>query len=171
MSLEIERKFLLKSLPKKEPNEKIDIFQWYLKNQIGVWERARSCYSDVKGSYFVHTIKKSIDVGVNDEQEKSMTQKEFNQFVEDCKIGQSRYISKRRFVYEDGELKWEVDLFTGGHHLIVAEIEIPTVDFEFELPKFITDNLIMEVTGFKQFSNRNLSNKYNKKLKSVTTIL
>jgi CYTH domain-containing protein len=171
MSLEIERKFLLKSLPSKEPVEKIDIHQWYLKNSDGVWERARSCYSDINGAYFVHTIKKSIDVGINDEQEKYMGQKEFNQFVEDCKLNHSRYISKRRFIYFDGDLKWEVDLFTGGHHLIVAELEIPTIDFQFDLPKFISDKLIMEVTGFKQFSNRNLSNKLNKKSKSIPTIL
>jgi CYTH domain-containing protein len=171
MGLEIERKFLLKSLPNREPVEKIDIFQWYLKNSDNVWERARCCYSDVRGSFFVHTIKKSIDVGVNDEQEKLLSQQQYNQFVDDCKISQSRFITKTRYIYDYEDLFWEVDFFTGGHNLIIAEIEIPTIDFNFEIPKFINDKLIMEVTGFKQFSNRSLSNKYTKKSKLNQVVL
>ena len=60
MNIEIERKFLLKAIPNKKPIEKIEIFQWYLKNSEGIWERARSCYSNINGFYFTHTIKKSI---------------------------------------------------------------------------------------------------------------
>jgi CYTH domain-containing protein len=42
--------------------------------------------------------------------------------------------------------------------LIVAEIEIPTIDYTVEMPDFIKDKLLIEVTGLKQFSNKNLSN-------------
>ena len=73
MNIEIERKFLLKAIPNKEPLETIEIFQWYLKNEAGIWERARSCYSDVRGFYFVHTIKKNIAPGINEEDEKDIT--------------------------------------------------------------------------------------------------
>ena len=172
MNIEIERKYLLKAIPNKEPIEIIEIFQWYLKNSEGIWERARSCYSDQKGFYFVHTIKKNIAPGINEEDEKVITPEEFNEFVEKCKVSQSRYISKERLIYPDGDLKWEVDVFNNGHHLIVAEIEVPSMEFEVKIPKFINDKLLMEVTGMKQFGNRNLSNKYVTKsqaIKSQTT--
>jgi len=163
MNIEIERKFLLKAIPSKSPAETIQILQWYLKNSDGIWERARSCYSEVKGFYFVHTIKKNIAPGINEEDEKLITSDEFNQFVERCKSSQSKYISKERLVYPDGDLKWEVDVFNNGHHLIVAEIEIPSIDYDVQIPKFISDKLLMEVTGMKQFGNRNLSNKHVRK--------
>jgi CYTH domain-containing protein len=41
----------------------------------------------------------------------------------------------------------------------VAEIEIPTKNHKVNIPNFIADKLLLEVTGLKQFSNRNLSNK------------
>lgn len=166
MNIEIERKFLLKAIPDKEPDEVIEIFQWYLKNKDGIWERARSCYSDVKGFYFIHTIKKNISPGVNEEDEKQITSEEFNKFVEKCKQGQSKYISKERLVYKDKKtnLKWEVDVFNNGHHLIVAEIEIPKIDYEIVFPNFIKDKLLIEVTELKQFGNRNLSNRYIRKI-------
>jgi CYTH domain-containing protein len=94
------------------------------------------------------------------EDEKLITSEEFNEFVNRCKTSQSRYISKERLVYKVGDLKWEVDIFNNGHHLIVAEIEIPTEDYDVNIPDFIKDKLLLEVTGMKQFSNRNLSNKF-----------
>ena len=96
-----------------------------------------------------------------------ITPEEFNQFVEQCKVSQSKYISKERLIYPDGDLKWEVDVFNNGHHLIVAEIEVPSMEFEVKIPKFINDKLLMEVTGMKQFSNRNLSNKYVNKNQTI----
>jgi len=57
------------------------------------------------------------------------------------------------------ELYWEVDRFDSGHHLIVAEIEIPKKSFKIKMPDFIREKFLIEVTGIKEFSNRNLSNK------------
>lgn len=170
MKIEIERKFLLKAIPEKQPSEIIEIFQWYCKNEQGVWERARSCYSDEKGFYFNHTIKKNISPGVNEEDERLITSDEFNQFVGKCKLSdESRYISKERLVFKQNDLKWEVDVFNNGHHLIVAEIELPNIDHKIDMPKFIKDKLLMEVTGLKQFGNKNLSNKYDKKSAKLIT--
>ena len=50
-----------------------------------------------------------------------------------------------------------VDKFDG--HLIIAEIEIPEQDYEVVIPDYIKKRVIIEVTGIKQFSNKNLSNK------------
>lgn len=160
MKIEIERKFLLKSIPEEIPSEVIKIEQWYQKRN-GVWERVRKCDSSSNGVYFVHTIKKTISKGVNMEDEKMIEEEEYNSFVSSCAISsnESRFITKERWVYPQGDLKWEVDIFHSGHHLVVAEIEIPTKTFKFEIPNFIGSKLLLEVTGMKQFSNKNLSNK------------
>ena len=47
-NLEIERKFLLKSLPKIEPTDSIKIEQLYLKRG-NIWERLRSWESTTTG--------------------------------------------------------------------------------------------------------------------------
>lgn len=162
MKLEIERKFLLKAMPDIPVTEVVKIDQYYFKNKDGVWERARSWDSNVNGKKYIHTIKKSVSKGVNLEDEKYLTEEEFKKFVKKCKSGsvESRFISKERWIYPvDGGLYWEVDMFNSGHHLIVAEIEIPTKNYKITIPDFITEKLLLEVTGLKQFSNKNLSNK------------
>jgi CYTH domain-containing protein len=161
MKIEIERKFLLKSIPENTPDEIIKIEQWYWKNSQGIWERARQCISDKNQTYYVHTIKKTVSKGVNMEDEKNITLEEFNLFLDRCKTpGQeSRFISKERWLYPVGDLKWEVDIFHSGHHLVVAEIEIPRKNYKITIPDFIKEKLLLEVTGLKQFSNKNLSNK------------
>jgi CYTH domain-containing protein len=161
MKLEIERKFLLKAMPDKAPSEIVKIDQWYWKNSKGVWERARSWDSNINGVSWIHTIKKSVAKGINIEDEHNLTKEEYEFFTKGCNTPgeDSKFISKERWIYPDGDLKWEVDMFNSGHHLIVAEIEIPKKSFKVNIPDFIKDKLLMEVTDFKQFSNRSLSNK------------
>ena len=161
MKLEIERKFLLKAMPDKAPSEVVKIDQWYWKNPNGVWERARSWDSNINGISWIHTIKKSVSKGINLEDEKFLTKEEYDFFIGRCSLfgEEAKFISKERWIYPDGDLKWEVDMFNNGHHLIVAEIEIPKKSFKVNIPSFIKDKLLMEVTEFKQFSNRSLSNK------------
>jgi len=155
MNLEIERKFLLKSIPDIDPIEVIKIEQWYFKRS-GIWQRVRKCVSNKRGEYYIHTIKRSISKGVNMEDEKIITKDEFNEFIQSKNM---RYISKDRLVYTHMDnLVWEVDVFNSGHHLIVAEIEIPKKSYKVKIPKFIKDRLLLEVTGLRQFSNKNLSN-------------
>lgn len=163
MKLEIERKFLLKAMPDIKPVEVIKIDQFYLKNSKGTWERARSWDSNINGMKYIHTIKKSVSKGVNLEDEHFMNEDEFTLFRQECLNSKdSKFISKERWIYPDGDLKWEVDMFNSGHHLIIAEIEIPTKNHKIVIPNFIADKLLLEVTEFKQFSNRSLSNKINK---------
>ena len=164
--IEIERKFLLKGIPDKKANEIIKISQWYLKNEDGIWERARSWTSNINGKKWIHTIKTRVSEMSNMEEEKEITENEFNLFRRRChsKKNQGRAINKERRIYVDGDLKWEVDIFKSGCQLVIAEIEIPTEDFEIILPDFIDKKNLMEVTGLKQFSNRSLANKVKVKL-------
>jgi len=158
--IEIERKFLLKAVPDLKPTEVIKIKQWYLKVE-GIWERARSMESSIYGIKWVHTIKTRISDISNLEEEWDMTKKEFDDFVKRCKSSKqnARYITKERRIYPDGDRKWEVDVFSQKCHIIVAEVEIPSEDYELEIPEFIQKKNLLEVTGLKQFSNRSLSNR------------
>jgi CYTH domain-containing protein len=93
------------------------------------------------------------------EDEYEMGKDEFLMFRERCLQDtlNSKYITKDRYIYKDGDLKWEVDLFENDYKLIVAEIEIPKRTYKLIIPDFIKEVLLMEVTGLKQFSNRSLS--------------
>jgi CYTH domain-containing protein len=159
MKIEIERRFLLKSLPDAKPIEIIKIKQWYLKID-GVWERIRIEHSNINGKKIIHTVKTKISVMSNMEEEKLISKKEFDKFIKLSKSDKSsKFISKKRFIYSDGKHKWEVDFFDQKCHIIIAEVELPKEDYLLNLPIFIQKKLLMEVTGFKQFSSRNLSNK------------
>jgi CYTH domain-containing protein len=164
MKLEIERKFIVKSLPKIKEDDVHQIEQYYFKNEKGVWERARTYHSDKTGDMYIHTVKKSVSKGVNMEDEYEMTKEQFESFRKKCMSPgiESKHISKERWIYKDGDLKWEVDKFNSGYHLIIAEIEIPNKKYDLKIPKFIEDIMLLEVTGLKQFSNRALSLKIEK---------
>lgn len=164
-TIEIERKFLLKSLPKISHDDKYEIEQYYLKNELGIWERARTYHSEKSGDCYIHTTKKLISKGVNMEDEYHLTKEEFEDFKKRClAIGSdSKHISKERWIYKYGDsLKWEVDEFKSGYKLIIAEIELPTLNYKLTIPKYIKNVMLMEVTGMKQFNNRSLSIKINK---------
>lgn len=93
------------------------------------------------------------------EDEFEMTKDEFEKFKDMClsKKFDSRHISKERWIYKYGDLKWEVDKFNSGYNLIIAEIELPTKKYRISFPDYINDVKLLEVTGLKQFSNRALS--------------
>ena len=158
MTIEIERKFLVKSLPKRDPDSIYDIKQYYSKNEWGIWERARTYHSEQKGERYIHTIKKNLSKGVNIEDEKEISQSEYQDFINNCMTkSDSRWIEKFRYEYIDNDLKWEVDVFGFDYKLIIAEVELPTKNFDLKIPKFMEDIILLEVTGMKQFNNRSLS--------------
>ncbi len=158
--LEIERKFLVRSLPSRKPSSVIHIDQYYWKNPKGVWERVRTWYSTDGSKRWIHTIKKYVSKGVNMEYEKDITEIEFNAFVRKCsKTGEcGKFISKTRHIYVDSnKMKWEVDVFNTGATIIMAEVELPKKNFKVKIPKFMKDIILLEVTELKNFSNRNLA--------------
>jgi adenylate cyclase len=62
-------------------------------------------------------------------------------------------IEKTRYYVPHAGMVWEIDEFHAPRPgLIVAEIEIPSVDFEIERPDWVGD----EVTGNPKFYNHNM---------------
>ena len=165
MKYEIERRFLLKAIPDVVVEETILIEQFYLKNK-DIWERVRFCESNKRGIFYLHTVKTFVSKSVNLEKEKTISEKEFLEFKNNCFTKtDSRFIKKQRNIISYEDLKWEVDIFENGYKLIIAEIEIPKKNYPLVIPDYINDVLLMEVTGIKNFSNKSLSLKISEKNK------
>ncbi len=63
-------------------------------------------------------------------------------------------VVKQRHIIVIGENKWEVDFFLEENEgLIVAELELPSVDAEVELPEWVGE----EVTNDKRYLNNYLA--------------
>ena len=62
-------------------------------------------------------------------------------------------IEKKRYIVNYNDNKWEIDVFNGElDGLIVAEIEIPTSNYKYDIPPFIGRN----VTNDSRYYNANL---------------
>ena len=156
MALEIERKFLLKNLPILPDNkwDKIlNIEQSYFTDAEGKISRIRIQTHENEIRFFL-TQKELISHGVFEERESDITQKEYFEYYPKFERG----LRKIRYVKNFGSnLKWEIDVYLTVK-LVTAEIELPKIDYEFEFPDYIKENIIMEVTGMNEFSNFSLSN-------------
>lgn len=158
--LEIERKYLLKRLPIEPPSEVLDIKQYYMEVD-GVMTRYRKVTYQDKSFDFIKTIKTPVDEMTYEENESHVLPQEFNDFIDNCnKSEDSYYIHKKRHIYMNGDDKWEVDQYM-DYDLVIAELEMPSKEYEFEIPEHISDELIMEVTGLREFTNLSLAEKIN----------
>lgn len=146
---EIERKFLVKYLPKDLPNCKKDyIYQSYLATNQG--ERRIRC---VNGNKYYLTEKYGQGIQRN-EFEKEITAEEYNKLSKQI-VGNT--IKKLRYYYPiNDELTAEVDCyFDNLKGLITAEIEFDSVDKakNFEFPDWFG----MDVTFDENYKNKQLA--------------
>lgn len=148
--LEIERKFLVRSLDfKKYCNKSYSIKQGYLNRDpfrtVRVRIKDSSAYITVKG--------KSNDNGVSRfEWEKEIALNDAEALLNLCEPG---VISKKRYLIENRGHVFEVDEFyLENEGLFLAEIELYHPDESFEKPDWLGD----EVTGDKRYYNSYLSN-------------
>ena len=153
MGLEIERKYLLKRVPTSIKWDSIFEIKQYYVSDYRIRIRTNTMTDETKWFYTHKTA--TDDPMVYREIEKEITYEEFWKYISNR---DSKIIQKTRYVkyFGDDGLKVEVDDFS-GMKLVMAEVEIPSVDFQFELPKYIKDNLILEVTRYAEFKNRRLA--------------
>ena len=72
-------------------------------------------------------------------------------------LTRGRRLRKRRYsIRESDDLVWEVDEFL-DRNLVLAEIELPSVDTSFELPEWMRDVLDREVTDEPEYTNARLA--------------
>ena len=144
---EIERKFKVNAIvgsiiAKINPTE---IQQAYLLNSEGLSVRVR-----IKDSKAFLTIKGGTNPLIRDEFEYEIPILEANEMLANyCK----QRLIKKRYCLKQGELTWEIDVFEGKlSGLIIAEIELPSIETTFELPLWIEG----EVTMDPNYLNANL---------------
>ncbi len=145
MAQEIERKFLVKGDFKPFATKKIRIIQGYLSSVPERTVRVR-----IKGDKGFLTIK-----GIGNKSGASRFEWEKEISVDDAKalleICEPGIIDKTRYIVpEKSGLKFEVDEFYGDNEgLVLAEIELPSEDYQFEKPEWLGE----EVTGDPRYYN------------------
>lgn len=153
MSYEIERKYLLKKVPSNVKwNFIYEIKQYYVSDyRIRIQTNTET--GETKWYYNQKTA--TDDPMVYKEVDREITYDDFWKYISNR---ESKIIHKTRYVkyFGDDGLKVEVDDFQ-EMKLVIAEVEIPSVDFQFELPKYIKNDLILEVTRYAEFKNRRLA--------------
>lgn len=147
---EIERKFLLKRFPRLEKiNTVYQIEQWY--HHDGFRYRKQIELPTQKVVFF-KTKKTNLSKGVNQEEETSLTWEEFDQLD----LSNSLHIKKTRTVIKYKGHKFEIDKYD-GINIIILEIELKDLEEKIIIPKYIDKEILYEVTGIKEFSNKKLA--------------
>ena len=147
MSIEIERKFLVKGPFKEQAASRTHIIQGYISSQKGRTVRVRlrdqQAYLTIKGP--------SRDGGLSRyEFEKEITIDEGLSLLTLCEPG---VIEKDRWLVPCGKHTFEVDEFFGENEgLLLAEVELSAPDEPFEKPSFLGQ----EVTGDRRYYNSSL---------------
>lgn len=144
MAIEIERKFLVTSEFRNDIIESINIRQGYLASVAERTVRVR-----IKGNRGFLTIKGKSDASGAGryEWEKEIDGNEAEDLLKLCEPG---IIEKTRHLVPVGNHIFEVDEFLGENSgLIIAEIELKTVDEFFEKPSWLGQ----EVTRDKRYYN------------------
>ena len=149
MTLEIERRFLIKNDSWKEfITKKIVIEQGYLTKSLDDWIiRIRFTGKDFKIAF-----KKHIASFTNFEFEYSIPRSDGEKIMSNL----TNTIKKERFFLEVEKRTWIIDCFKEKNYpLEIAEIELSSEDEDLSIPSFISK----EITGLTQYSNFSLANK------------
>ena len=149
---EIERKWILRGVPNfmdNPPDLSYIIYQFYAEDG---WRYRCSINNTTYEREYCKTKKTPNGHGSNLEVENLIEESAYN---EASKISK-KSVTKTRNVYVYNGLKWEVDDFL-SLKLVVMEVELDAIDQTIEIPQFLRDLVIYEVTGIKEFNNSNLS--------------
>ena len=149
--MEIERKFLLTSLPPLARDVvPLEIDQGWIAGQM-VSERVRRTRAPGADTYS-RTIKLGEGV-VRSEFEEPMTSDVFETL---WPLTAHRRISKRRYPVPDGDRVWEIDEFL-DRELVLAEVELEGEEEDVTPPDWLKPFVVREVTGESEYVNVNLA--------------
>jgi len=153
MSIEIERKFLLKNDDwRRQVISHHKITQGYLSTDPHRIVRIRIIEGENSSSGSARLTIKGAKAGAScPEFEYPIPLEDAQEMLRLCEVS----LSKIRHIVpcQNSSLDWEVDVFTGVlSGLIVAEIELPSEDFKIKLPEWIGE----EVTTDSAYANSNL---------------
>jgi len=148
--LETERRFLLKQVPLAYAHLRgLNIAQYYVELADERF-RVRETYEHPGKMSYDKTYKETISKGVNKERIIDIDHDVFQSLARQA----TRFLTKQRILapHTDG-LKWEIDLLLPPKKLVMAEIEVPSMEYPLIIPGFIQEVMVMEITGMDEFSN------------------
>ena len=149
-TLEIERKYLLQSMPQLPATARAyRLEQGYFADEPGRVRRSRAPDGTVT---FTHTVKKGIGL-VREENERELTPDEFDVLWPRTA---GRRLTKTRTKVPDGNLVWEIDEYD-AIDLVIAEVELPTADTTVTVPDWLAPHVVREVTGEPEYGNYKLA--------------
>lgn len=145
MSIEIERKFLVKSSSYRGlATGQSTIKQGYLSKRRESTVRIR-----IKDNNAYMTVKGATVGATRNEWEYIIPVDDAREMLQLC---EGKVISKTRYYVPYEGYLWEVDEFTEPRQFTVAEVELPSESAKIALPPFIGE----EVTGDPAYYNSNL---------------
>lgn len=156
MSIEIERKYLVKSDNYKTPlSSKMYIKQGYFKDGVRV-RITKNNKSQIEYGYI--TFKSTEAKMSRSEFEYKIPYSEAKEILNTLCTGP--IIEKNRYITFYNGNRWEIDEFFGDNEgLIIAEIELDSEGQKFKVPDWLGE----EVTHLKKYYNSHLTkNPYNK---------
>jgi CYTH domain-containing protein len=148
MNLEIERRFVVRKedLPGLSKAIMYTITQGYL-----LIEEDKSIRVRLTGTTGYLTIKSLISRGTFEEFEYEIPRSDAEKLIEKCG---HRVIEKVRYYLSADPFSLELDIYSGKHAgIIIAEIELPSLETKVEIPSF----LFKDITGFVALSNANMA--------------
>jgi CHAD domain-containing protein/CYTH domain-containing protein len=149
--VEIERKFLLSSLPPRvREHTPLEIEQGWVRTD-GMEERLRRVRSP-EGETFWRTFK--VGSGLKRTEIEDEIPRELFEAL--WPFTAERRVSKRRYRIEEGALVWEIDEFL-DRNLHLAEVELPSEDVRAEPPSWLEPCIEDEVTGDPRYANATLA--------------
>jgi CYTH domain-containing protein len=149
--MEIERKYLLRSLPHTlRGMPSVEIAQGWLPG-TRLLERVREVRRGTEVRYF-RTVKLGSGVARVEVEEETTAEL----FAVLWPTTRDRRVRKRRFAVTEGAATWEVDQFA-GRDLVLAEIELPTADTVVDIPQWLAPYVVREVTDDASYVNANLA--------------
>jgi len=161
--IEIERKYIIK-MPDIELVRGCDgfteseILQIYINSQSGVTHRVRR-RSFLSGAVYTETKKQRIDKMSAIEDEREISEKEFNLICENIKTG-TRPIIKTRYAFSYCGQLFELDVYPEWKRTCILETELTSRDETVDFPSFIS--VIEEVTGNPDYSNASMARLFPK---------
>jgi CYTH domain-containing protein/CHAD domain-containing protein len=144
---EIERKFLLKRLPREMPKARVqEIAQGYLPGERLI-ERVRRVRSGRRVQH-LRTVKGGAGLARLELEEDCSAAL----FAKLWPLTKGRRVTKRRHLVEYDGREWAIDEFT-DRKLVLAEVELPSLDAEVSIPGWLTPHIVRDVTGESAYVN------------------
>lgn len=152
MAVEIERKYLLRALPRMpQVRDVLEVEQGYLPGTKLVErvrrQRARDgtvrCFRTVKTGMGVERME------IEEETDEPL-------FERLWALTEGRRVFKRRYLVPDGSETWEIDEFS-DRTLVLAELELAHAAQAVRIPQWLSAVLVREVTDEREYTNLSLA--------------